>query len=88
MEIQKNDIDGLLLIKPKVFGDNRGYFFESFNKKKFRFAEDEVEYVGFKVTKYYIALAESMTESIRNFPKPKNITDARGVLWPCGVSEF
>jgi dTDP-4-dehydrorhamnose 3,5-epimerase len=35
MEIQKFEIDGLLLIKPKVFGDERGYFFESFNKKRF-----------------------------------------------------
>lgn len=35
MEIQKFDINGLLLIKPKVFGDERGYFFESFNKKRF-----------------------------------------------------
>jgi dTDP-4-dehydrorhamnose 3,5-epimerase len=35
MEIQKFDIEGLLLIKPKVFGDERGYFFESFNQKRF-----------------------------------------------------
>lgn len=35
MEIQKFDIEGLLLIKPKVIVDSRGYFFESFNKKKF-----------------------------------------------------
>lgn len=35
MEIQKFDIEGLLLIKPKVFGDERGYFLESFNKKRF-----------------------------------------------------
>lgn len=43
MEIQRFDIEGLLLIKPKVFGDNRGYFFESFNKKGFE------EAVGGKV---------------------------------------
>ena len=43
MEIQRFDIDGLLLIKPKVFGDERGYFFESFNKKCF----DEA--VGYEV---------------------------------------
>jgi len=35
MEIQKFDIEGLLLIKPRVFGDDRGYFFESFNKNVF-----------------------------------------------------
>ena len=35
MEITKCHIQGLLTIEPKVFGDNRGYFFESFNKDKF-----------------------------------------------------
>jgi dTDP-4-dehydrorhamnose 3,5-epimerase len=41
MEIQKFDIEGLLLIKPKVFGDERGYFFESFNQKRFEEAVGE-----------------------------------------------
>lgn len=35
MEIIKCHIQGLLTIEPTVFGDNRGYFFESFNKDKF-----------------------------------------------------
>ncbi len=34
MKIEKTDIDGLLIIYPNVFGDDRGYFMESFNKKK------------------------------------------------------
>jgi dTDP-4-dehydrorhamnose 3,5-epimerase len=33
MEISKTDIEGLLVIKPKVFTDSRGYFFESFRKE-------------------------------------------------------
>ncbi|MCJ7552648.1 MAG: dTDP-4-dehydrorhamnose 3,5-epimerase [Ignavibacteriaceae bacterium] len=33
METEKTNIQGLLLIKPKVFGDSRGYFFESFNEQ-------------------------------------------------------
>ena len=32
MEVIKTSIHGLLVIKPKVFGDERGYFFESFNE--------------------------------------------------------
>lgn len=32
MKIEKTKIDGLLIISPKVFGDDRGYFMESFNK--------------------------------------------------------
>lgn len=35
MEILSTDIEGLLIIKPTVFSDNRGYFFESFNQNKF-----------------------------------------------------
>ncbi len=35
MEIIKTNIEGLLIIEPKVFGDNRGYFFESYNAREF-----------------------------------------------------
>lgn len=35
MEIQHFEIEGLILIKPKVFVDERGYFLESFNRKTF-----------------------------------------------------
>lgn len=32
----KTDIEGVLIIEPRVFGDERGYFFESFNEERFR----------------------------------------------------
>ena len=35
MEIIKTQIPGLLKIKPDVFEDERGYFFESYNREKF-----------------------------------------------------
>lgn len=35
MEIIKTQINGVLIIEPKVFGDARGYFFESFNAREF-----------------------------------------------------
>ena len=35
MEIIKTYIEGVLILEPKVFGDSRGYFFESFNAKEF-----------------------------------------------------
>ena len=35
MEIQKTAINGVLIIEPKVFGDSRGYFFESFSQREF-----------------------------------------------------
>jgi len=36
MEITKTRFAGLLLIKPAIFRDQRGYFFESYNLKTFR----------------------------------------------------
>lgn len=35
MEIIKTDIDGVVIIEPRVFGDERGYFFESFSQREF-----------------------------------------------------
>lgn len=36
MEIIQTAISGLLIIKPRVFYDDRGYFFESYNRDVFR----------------------------------------------------
>lgn len=33
--VTKTPIDGLLVLEPKVFGDARGFFFESFNMRDF-----------------------------------------------------
>lgn len=35
MQIQTTAIPGLLIIEPKVFGDERGFFYESFNARRF-----------------------------------------------------
>jgi dTDP-4-dehydrorhamnose 3,5-epimerase len=35
MLISKTSLSGLLLLEPRVFGDNRGFFMESYNKKAF-----------------------------------------------------
>ena len=39
MEIIKTLIEGVVIIEPRLFKDERGYFFESFNQKEF---EDKV----------------------------------------------
>ena len=33
MEIIRTDIEGVVIIEPKVFGDARGYFFESYSQR-------------------------------------------------------
>ena len=45
MNIIQTDIEGLLVLEPRVFGDDRGYFFESFNEREFREKVGEVHFV-------------------------------------------
>ena len=44
MEVIKTSIEGLVIIEPKVFGDARGYFFESFSLREF---EEKVRKINF-----------------------------------------
>ena len=43
--IIKTPIKGLLVINPNIFGDERGYFFESWNKQAYKDIGLEVEFV-------------------------------------------
>ena len=45
MEIIKTPIEGLLVIKPKIFGDDRGYFFESWSRESFAKNGLDVDFV-------------------------------------------
>ena len=45
MQIVKTDLEGVVIIEPKVFGDNRGYFFESFSEREFCGKVADVKFV-------------------------------------------
>ena len=45
MEIIETNLQGLLVIKPKVFEDERGYFFESYNYQLFKQAGLDFNFV-------------------------------------------
>ena len=49
----------------------------TFNPHKFQFGEDEVNFLGFLVTRDGVKTTNQFRESILNFPTPQNITDVR-----------
>ena len=56
MEVTKTPIEGLLIIKPDVYKDERGYFFESYNEDRFvqngvpmKFVQDNQSFSSFGV---------------------------------------
>lgn len=57
MEVIKTNIDGVLIIEPRVFKDARGYFFESFSQREFD--EKVTPILGHKV--HFVQDNESMS---------------------------
>lgn len=57
MEVIKTAIEGALILEPKVFGDNRGYFFESFSQREFD--EKVAPFLGHTIT--FVQDNESMS---------------------------
>lgn len=51
MEVIKANIDGLLIIKPDVFDDGRGYFFETHSKRKYAEYGIEEDFVQDSISK-------------------------------------
>ena len=36
LNVHKTELDGVLIIEPNVFNDQRGYFFETFNQNRYQ----------------------------------------------------
>ena len=45
MRVVKTEIEGVVIIEPTIFGDHRGYFFESFSERDFNSQVREVKFV-------------------------------------------
>ena len=45
MNVIKTDIEGVLILEPKVFYDARGYFFESYNERDFNALVGNVNFI-------------------------------------------
>ena len=51
MKVTKTEISGLLVVQPDVFADSRGFFFESYNKKKYEEAGIPNDFVQDNISK-------------------------------------
>jgi len=51
LKVTKTEIPGLLVVQPDVFADSRGFFFESYNKKKYEEAGISNDFVQDNISK-------------------------------------
>lgn len=45
MNVIQTEIPGVVIIEPRIFGDSRGYFFESFSEKNFKEQVADIDFV-------------------------------------------
>lgn len=60
MKIHKTSLEGVLIVEPDFFPDARGYFFESYNKKKYSEAGLNMNFVQDNISKSSIGTVRGL----------------------------
>ena len=63
--------------KTCAFLSNTGKAGMLYNEAKFQYCQKEVNYLGFRITEKGIFPGEDMINSIRDFPRPSDLTSTR-----------
>jgi len=80
----KTDIEGVLVIEPKVFGDERGYFMETYNKTDFHKAGITCEFVQDNQSKSRKGVLRGLHFQ-KQFPQAKLVRVTKGEVYDVAV---
>ena len=85
MEIIKTPIPDLLIIKPRVFGDPRGYFFESYNEKNYLEAGINLKFCQDNQSKSSYGVIRGLHYQLHPQSQSKLVSAAVGCVWDVAV---
>lgn len=85
MEVIKTDIEGPLIIEPNVFGDARGYFFESFSQREFDAKVGELRFVQDNESCSRRAVMRGLHFQMPPFTQAKLVRCVRGAVLDVAV---
>ena len=85
MKIIKTDIEGLIIIEPKIFEDERGYFFESFRKSMFEEINPEIKFVQENESKSAKNVLRGLHYQISPYTQGKLVQVIVGKVWDIAV---
>jgi len=85
MEVIKTDIDGVFIIKPKVFKDDRGYFFESFSQKEFEEKVGNVNFVQDNESKSSYGVLRGLHFQLPPYTQAKLVRCVKGAVLDVAV---
>ncbi len=85
MKVLRTEIPEVLILEPKVFGDERGFFFESYNKRAFREATGlDVEFVQDNHSRSRSGVLRGLHYQIRQ-PQGKLVRVSAGEVYDVAV---
>jgi dTDP-4-dehydrorhamnose 3,5-epimerase len=84
MNVIETKLSGLKIIEPKVFGDNRGFFFESYQLERYQKNGIDVKFVQDNVSRSHYGVLRGLHYQLQ-FPQDKLVTVIRGAVFDVAV---
>lgn len=81
MRVLKTDISGVCIVEPSVFGDSRGYFFESYNAREFESAVGDVRFVQDNESFSTYGVVRGLHFQKGEWAQAKLVRAVRGRIW-------
>ncbi len=85
MNVIPCDIPGLLLLEPRVFEDARGYFFESWNRARFREAGIDCDFVQDNESRSVFGVLRGLHYQAAPYTQAKLVRVLSGRVWDVAV---
>ncbi len=85
MKIQKTNIPGLLIIEPDVYADQRGYFFEGYNKNKFLAAGLHFDFIQDNQSRSSYGVVRGLHYQLAPFAQTKLVRALEGEILDVAV---
>ena len=84
-EFERQKISGVVLVKPKVFGDSRGFFMESYKKSEFGVNGINVDFVQDNYSKSGRGVLRGLHYQSAPFAQAKLVRCSRGRIYDVAV---
>lgn len=85
MEIIETSIPDLFIVKPRVFEDARGFFFESYNKKNFEVAGINIDFCQDNQSKSSYGVIRGLHYQLHPYSQSKLVSVVQGSVWDVAV---
>lgn len=84
MRVQETTLPGVKVIEPKIFGDHRGFFLETYNYERYRDAGIEQKFVQDNHSKSTKGVLRGLHYQLIN-PQDKLVWCIKGAVWDVAV---